>query len=117
MTQETRSQSHAFTSFLVLSYPHLAPSPGIHRMFNGSDIRLFIIAVAPRRVLWDNLLNRHPMPLFDVEREDERVPVHKAILPTLHLGIPSPIEIDTRAIRNAALIAQRERFACFPCRT
>src|SRR5947209_6283479 len=100
---------------LLPSYPHHPTSPRIDRMLNGSNIRHLIIAIAPRRVLWDNLLNRHPVPLVDIEREDKCVPVRKAILPTLHLSIPSPVEIHTGTIRNTPLVAQRERFPRFPC--
>src|SRR5207302_776587 len=103
--------------FLVPSYPHRPTSPRIHRMFNGSNIALFIIAITPRCVLGNDLLNRYPVPLLDIEREDERVPVRKSIRPTLHLGIPTSVEIHTGAIRDTPLVAQCKRFACFPCRT
>src|SRR5947209_8083846 len=102
------------TAFLVPSYPHLTSSPGIHRMFNGSNIGRFIIAVTPRRILGNDLFNRHQVPLLDIEREDEHVPLTTSLLPTFHLRLPTPIEIHTGTIRDTALIAQRKRFACLP---
>src|SRR5216117_2569934 len=90
-----RTPPEACSPLLIPSYPHLAPSPGIHRMFDGSTIRQFIVAIARRCVLRNDLFHRHPVPLFDIEREDERVPMGEPILPTLYLGIPSPITINT----------------------
>src|SRR5437879_13040429 len=98
------TEASSFLKELASVILWLDPScaPDIDLVLESGNILFFVIAVAIRGVFRDDLINRHASPLGDIQVADQLIPLLKAILPAIHLGITAAILVNAGTVGDAA---------------
>src|SRR4029077_18052969 len=86
-----------------------------NRRLQRSDILRFIVSVTIGCVFWNDLIDGHSAPLRNIEITNELIPLFKAILPAIHLGVATlprlagkSLRIDAWSCLNASGITQAQ---------